>query len=121
MNRDRGFNYVELIVSSPEQLAATRAFYEAVFGWSYKEWTPNYVDTEDSGVVSGIHAEEGAPPMTLPAIYVDDLEAALEQVEAAGGVVTRAIWSYPGGRRFRMRGPSGIEVAVWTAEEIEGQ
>jgi predicted enzyme related to lactoylglutathione lyase len=34
-------------------------------------------------------------------------------VEAAGGDIIRPIFSFPGGRRFHFRDPSGNELAVW--------
>ncbi|MDO9246295.1 MAG: VOC family protein, partial [Phenylobacterium sp.] len=43
-----------------------------------------------------------------------DLEAMLAKVTAAGGEVVRPIYSYPGGRRFHFRDPSGNELAVFT-------
>lgn len=116
-NRDREFNYIELVVSSPDDVAASRAFFETVFGWTYQQWGEGYADTHDSGVVSGLSAEDGAAPIPLPVVYADDLEAMYASVRAAGGTVTREIFSFPGGRRFHFREPSGNELAVWTAIE----
>ena len=36
------------------------------------------------------------------------------RIETAGGVVTRPIFSFPGGRRFHFTDPAGNELAVWT-------
>jgi len=47
-------------------------------------------------------------------IYADDLEEAQAKVVEAGGIVTRAIFSFPGGRRFHFADPSGNELAVWS-------
>ena len=44
---------------------------------------------------------------------VDDLEAALQQVEQAGGRLVRPIFAFPGGRRFHFREPGGTEMAVY--------
>ena len=46
-------------------------------------------------------------------LAVADLEAALAAVESAGGVVTRPIFAFPGGRRFQFREPGGNELAVF--------
>ncbi len=54
--------------------------------------------------------------MPLPGIRVDDLEAALAAVEDAGGAVTRAIFAFPGGRRFHFREPGGNELSVFVEE-----
>jgi predicted enzyme related to lactoylglutathione lyase len=47
-------------------------------------------------------------------IYTDDLEAALANVKAAGGVIAKTIRDFPGGRNFHFKDPSGNEVAVWS-------
>ena len=36
------------------------------------------------------------------------------KVVAAGGAVLKPIYSFPGGRRFHFRDPSGNELAVFT-------
>ena len=46
---------------------------------------------------------------------VDDLEAALDAVSKAGGLISRPIFAFPGGRRFHFVDPSGSELAVWAA------
>ena len=38
-------------------------------------------------------------------------------VELAGGVITRAAFNFPGGRRFHFREPGGNEMAVWAARD----
>ena len=50
----------------------------------------------------------------LPVVYVQDLEAAQAKVVDAGGIVTRAIFAFPGGRRFHFADPAGNELAVWS-------
>lgn len=47
-------------------------------------------------------------------LYAHDLEAMVAKVEASGGAIVRAIFSFPGGRRFHFTDPSGNEVAVWS-------
>ena len=41
------------------------------------------------------------------------VDAAFDAVTKAGGVVAKPIFSFPGGRRFHFRDPSGNELAVW--------
>ncbi|HEX8442572.1 MAG TPA: VOC family protein [Allosphingosinicella sp.] len=103
-------NYVELPVSD---LAATRSFYEQLFGWSLTAFGPSYAATISGDTDLGLQgdpAEATAAP--LPVIEVDDLESALAGVTAAGGTVVRPIFAFPGGRRFHFRDPSGNEVAA---------
>lgn len=46
--------------------------------------------------------------------YSQDLEQTERDVIEAGGQVNRKIFSFPGGRRFHFREPSGNEMAVWS-------
>jgi len=43
----------------------------------------------------------------------DDLDGALERVQAAGGTITAPIFDFPGGRRFHFKDPAGNELGVW--------
>ena len=56
----------------------------------------------------------GALSAPLPVIRVDDLEAAFDAVCAAGGIIAKAIFAFPGGRRFHFIDPGGNELAVWS-------
>jgi hypothetical protein len=47
-------------------------------------------------------------------VYVANLESAVTKVVAAGGQITRDIFSFPGGRRFHFKDPIGNELAVWS-------
>ena len=67
------------------------------------------------GTDGGFSADAAeAPKKPLVVLYAEDLEAMEARVAAAGGVVTRAIFAFPGGRRFHFRDPSGNELAVWS-------
>jgi len=106
-------NYVELPVTD---LSASRAFFETAFGWTLKSFGSTYAATvtglTDIGLQGDVAAHSNAP---LPVIEVDDLEAAMAAVRKAGGYITRPIYSFPGGARFHVREPSGLELAVWTS------
>lgn len=107
-------NYVELPATD---LAATKRFYTAAFGWSFHDWGPAYASFAGAGLDGGFTSDspvsESGP---LIVMYSDDLEASLDRVAAAGGSITRAIFSFPGGRRFHFRDPNGNELAVWGDE-----
>ena len=60
-------------------------------------------------------AEPTDKPLVI--LYAHDLEAMDAKVRAAGGRVIKPIFSFPGGRRFHFKDPSGNEMAVWS----EGQ
>ena len=114
-HRHYRIDFIEFGAANVEDLKRSREFYEAVFGWSYKEWGDDYVDTQDSGVGTGINADPShRPAHPLVVMYANDLEAARAEVVAHAGVVTREIFSFPGGRRFHFRDPAGHELAVWS-------
>jgi predicted enzyme related to lactoylglutathione lyase len=111
-SNDRHIDYVEL---PAKDLARAKKFYGAVFGWTYQDWGDDYADTQASGVGSGLNAgDDHRPSSPLVVIYADDLEGALERVRAAGGRITRAPFSFPGGRRFHFSDPDGNPLAVWS-------
>ncbi len=103
-------NYVELPVGD---IAQAKAFYEQAFGWALTGFGPTYAATMTGDVDLGLQADAGeATAGPLVVIDVDDLEASLAVVEAAGGTITRPIFGFPGGRRFHFRDPGGNELAV---------
>jgi len=108
-------NYLELPVGDT---AASKAFFEQAFGWSLTAFGPDYAATtgqEGSDIgLNGDAGDRSAAPLAV--IETDDLEAALASVEAAGGMVVRPIFAFPGGRRFHFREPSGNELAVYVNE-----
>jgi len=113
--RHNRIDYVELGAKNAGDYAKTKAFFETAFGWTYQDYGPDYCDTKSSGVGSGINGDSDHRTLQpLPVIYVEDLEAAQAAVVEAGGIVTRAIFSFPGGRRFQFADPSGNELGVWS-------
>jgi predicted enzyme related to lactoylglutathione lyase len=106
-------DYVEL---PGTDMAATRTFYEQAFGWTMTQFAPTYAATMSGDTDVGIQSDEAERPAApLPVIQVEDLEAYLAAVGAAGGTIVKPIRSFPGGRRFHFADPSGNELAVWEA------
>ena len=107
-------NYVELPVG---EIGAVKGFYESVFGWSLTAFGPTYACTLTGDTDLGLQAEAAeATRAPLPVIQVDDIDAALAAVTAAGGTIVRPIFSFPGGRRFQFQDPAGNELAVMQAD-----
>ncbi len=108
-------NFLEFPARSAADIVSAKHFYSAVFGWSFTDWGGDYADTNGSGVGSGFNADPAhRPSQPLAVIYVSDLEQARTGVIAAGGTVTRDVFSFPGGQRFHFRDPLGNELAVWS-------
>ncbi|MBS0374288.1 MAG: VOC family protein [Proteobacteria bacterium] len=93
--------------------APAKRFYAQAFGWDLTDFGPTYACTMTGDVDLGLQADRGETTRApLPVIQVEELEAALEAVRAAGGRITRPIFSFPGGRRFHFSDPSGNELAA---------
>ena len=103
-------NFIEL---PSHDLAASRAFFEAVFGMTMTGFGPTYACTLTGDVDIGLQADQQeATKAPLPVIEVKNLEATLAAVTATGSPVTKPIFSFPGGRRFHFRDPGGNELAA---------
>ena len=111
MRSDGKLDYLELpSTGMPE----TQAFYTAAFGWKFIDYGPDYA-AFDEGLDGGFDSDpETRRTLPLPVLYAHDLEAMAAKVEAAGGRITKPIFSFPGGRRFQFLDPSGNELAVWS-------
>jgi len=105
-------DYVELPSATAHEL--TRAFYGKAFGWSFTDYGPTYSATTNDVTDVGLQGDPvEALSAPLPVIRVDDLEAVFDLVTKAGGIVAKAIYAFPGGRRFHFIDPGGNELAVW--------
>ena len=105
-------DYVELPSLTAHEL--TRAFYSKAFGWTFADYGTDYAATEGGTVDVGLNGQpEEALSAPLPVVRVDDLSAAFESVVAAGGLIARPIFAFPGGKRFHFIDPSGSELGVW--------
>ena len=105
--------YVELPSATAHEL--TRAFYARAFGWDFADYGPTYSATTNGTTDLGLQGDPSdSLSAPLPVVRVDDLEAAFEAVTKAGGTIAKAIFSFPGGRRFHFIDPSGSELAVWS-------
>ncbi|MBS0393075.1 MAG: VOC family protein [Proteobacteria bacterium] len=103
-------NFVELPAAAT---APQKRFYAAAFGFEMTDFGPSYACTLSGDVDLGIQADATeATRAPLPVIQVDSLEAAEAAVRAAGGRITRAAFSFPGGRRFHFADPAGNELAA---------
>ena len=115
MNQHEKINYVEF---PSRNLALTKAFFEQAFGWSFQDYGPDYCAFSDEGLDGGFFlanktssTETGA---ALIVFYSERLEETQGKVEAAGGVMVKPVFSFPGGRRFHFTEPAGNEFAVWS-------
>ncbi|MCA8940792.1 MAG: VOC family protein [Planctomycetes bacterium] len=108
------------IVIPSKGLKATAAFYEGVFGWRVDWAIPAYPfwHTEN---VSGAFSTQAEPALgVLLYLKVDDIDAALKAIEAAGGRTLRPKEQIGEDKDLgfdaRFADPSGNELGLWSAD-----
>jgi predicted enzyme related to lactoylglutathione lyase len=108
-------DYVEF---SACDIPASKAFFECVFGWIFEDFGAEYAAFANAGIEGGFFAnnaysrtEHGS---ALIVLYSDDLEQSYADIVAAGGIIAKPIFAFPGGRRFHFFEPSGNELAIWS-------
>lgn len=113
----RGNNHqIDNIEFNVADIARSKAFYGAAFGWTFTDYGPSYTEFSDGRLTGGFTTgEEVRPGGPLVILYADDLAEAQRRVEAAGAVISRAVFAFPG-RRFHFTDPDGYELAVWSAD-----
>jgi predicted enzyme related to lactoylglutathione lyase len=115
---DRRIDYIEFSVGNIDR---SRSFYGNAFGWSFKDYGPSYCEFNDGRLTGGFAlGGEGNPGGTIKSggplviLYASDLAETQRRLEAAGAKIVKAIYSFPGGRRFHFTDPDGYELAVWS-------
>ena len=115
MSEHEKINYVEY---PAKDIGATKQFFETVFGWSFVDYGPDYTAFSNQGLDGGFFKSELASTSengaALIVFYSQNLELTEVKVKGAGGVISKEIFSFPGGRRFHFIEPSGNEFAVWS-------
>lgn len=104
--------YVEFL---SRDLTAIKKFYQEAFDWAFTDYGPEYTAFAGNYVDGGFTLGEPVQGSVLVILYSERLEETKQKVEAAGGSITKAIFSFPGGRRFQFMDPDGNELAVWSA------
>jgi uncharacterized protein len=111
-------DYVEFPATD---IAATKRFYNQVFGWEFTDYGPGYSSFHDGRLGGGFNSESQpagadgkATRGVLVVLYATSLDDTRAKVIAAGGKVVREIFEFPGGKRFHFADPNGNELAVWS-------
>lgn len=115
-NINNTINYIEFPLIKNQE---TKDFYSNVFGWEFTDWGPDYLSFSGAGVEGGFNGADGTSVSSqgngvLVVLYADDLEKTVQNVAAAGCEITKAIFDFPGGKRFHFIDPNGNELAVWS-------
>jgi len=115
MNEHEKINYVEF---PTKDIEATKTFFNAVFGWSFVDYGPEYIAFSNAGIDGGFYksdltssTENGS---ALIVFYSKELENTQSKIENAGGSIIKPVFSFPGSRRFQFGDPNGNEYAIWS-------
>src|SRR5258706_2318994 len=136
-------NRIDYIEFPAVDIAATKEFYAAIFGWKFTDYGPDYVSFEDGRLTGGFEKtaspSKGGPlvPQLSKDVGQGTPEAAIftlhpyvgpvlvilfssqpaktqAAIIANGGTISKPIFTFPGGRRFHFLDPNGNELAVWS-------
>lgn len=111
-NNNHRIDYIEFAATD---IASTKKFYAAVFGWKFTDYGPDYTSFEDGRISGGFANVQSMPGNgVLVVIYSSELEKTQNAVVRSGGTITKPPFIFPGGRRFHFTDPNGNELAVWS-------
>jgi len=115
MTHHEKISYVEF---PSKNIATTRTFFSAAFGWEFVDYGDQYTTFNNEGLNGGFYKTDSIATVengsALIVFYSRDLEQTQQKIEQAGGTIKRAIFPFPGGRRFHFCDPNGNEYAVWS-------
>ena len=111
-SKDKHINFIEFKAKDLEEI---KKFYETSFDWNFTDYGPTYVAFSNSGIEGGFEKtnneiENGA----LVILYHSSLDTIKNKIVESGGEISKDIFSFPGGRRFHFKDPSGNELGVWS-------
>ena len=104
-------NWVSLQTSVP---AVAKSFYGRLFGWEFDGPTA----TKNDGTVAAV-TEWDTDPRWTTYLNVEDLDAAVAEVERAGGLLLTPP-SEDDGRTALVADPAGVTIGLWQAGEDIG-
>ena len=115
MSDNENINYVEF---PAKDIELVKKFFSTAFDWHFTDYGSEYAAFTNSGLNGGFFQSElkstTASGAALVVLYSNDLKKSQAKIEAAGGSIIKAIYSFPGGRRFHFCDPNGNEFAVWS-------
>lgn len=115
MSQVKPENQIDYIELPASDIGKTKLFYHEVFGWKFTDYGPGYTSFHDGRIAGGFTTESRASGTgVLLVIYSSDLDAIQRKIQSSGGRIVKAIFTFPGGRRFHFADPNGNELAVWS-------
>ena len=118
VNRSNGISYLQIPAPEP---GASGDFYRAVFGWELRGDPEGHLSFDDgTGDVIGAFLRDlpvAGDAGPLPYVYVEEIDAAVERIKAAGGtIVKEPYWEPPDERHLRVatfKDVAGNVLGLW--------
>lgn len=111
-------NKIDYIEMPSRDLAATKKFFHALFGWEFEDYGPDYTAFDDGRMTGGFFDADdnwmSAAACPLVVFYSENLEQSRDDTVRFGAKITRDIFQFPGGRRFHFIAPGTGEFAIWS-------
>ena len=115
MSTENTIDYLEI---PARNLPEIQTFFGKLFGWKFEDYGPDYCSFTDGRMAGGFFRSDlhmdTADGACLIVFYNANLEDAAAKVLESGGVVTKDIYSFPGGKRLHFTDPNGNEYAIWS-------
>ncbi|MCT4586232.1 MAG: hypothetical protein N4A71_00265 [Carboxylicivirga sp.] len=110
--KNNHINYVEFKAKDLEKI---KDFYSKSFNWTFTDYGPDYTAFSESGLEGGFEqSDTEISNGALVVLYHDNLELIMNRIIESNGLISKDIFSFPGGRRFHFIDPAGNELAVWS-------
>ena len=113
-------NKIDYIEFQAADVQATRRFFEQLLGWKFEDYGPDYTSFQDGRIAGGFSRSDKRCTLeggsVLVVLYHPRLEEIRQRVLELGGLISKEIFSFPGGRRFHFIEPSGNELAIWSED-----
>ena len=115
MNVHEKINYIELPSTEIEK---TKLFFATVFNWEFQDFGSEYTVFINAGLNGGFYLSDKSSVTesggALIVFYSKNLIQTQAKITAAGGVINKPIFEFPGGCRFHFTDTTGNEFAVWS-------
>ncbi|OUS30354.1 glyoxalase [Thalassotalea sp. 42_200_T64] len=115
MDGHEKINYLEL---PAKDLPEIKRFYQDAFDWQFVDYGDGYCAFNDGTINGGFYQADIRSSYqnggALIVLYSKQLEQTAAKVLNHGGTIVKAIFDFPGGRRFHFTDPNGNELAVWS-------
>ena len=105
-------NYIEFKAKNIEKI---KQFYSKAFDWTFTDYGPSYTAFSSSGLEGGFEkTDQKINNGALVILYNENLEEIKQHIIELDGIISKEIFSFPGGKRFHFIDPSGNELAIWS-------